>query len=439
MARPRSVTPLALLAVLAACSSSGDDAAPSADVDRAATRESTPGTTGPPTITPATSTPQTATPATTAPGTTAPETTAPPSTDVATTVAPETTVAETIDWEPTDEGAYEVGVATITLDDPVRPLTVDVWFPLDAGIDVSALAPQQYTLLPGVYYESPDAFAATAEQIDTADTFPLIVYSHGSGGLRYIHSSYAEGLASHGYVVAAPDHAGNTVLDQLANAQDSPAEIGFNRSGDVRRVIDAMVDQADPAAGGYAARVDPEQVAVTGHSVGGSTTIASVTGFSNELGDIAPDGRVDAIVPIAPALGGTSDDQLAAIDVPMMIVVGTDDITTPVDPNVIRLWDLTTDSPAYRVELVAGEHQTFTDICAYQDAVSTLPDIPEIVTSTIDEYAVEGCSPGDIDSARAVDLTNTYVLDFLAQVFDDGPPIDPTVVATPADVIFDAR
>jgi predicted dienelactone hydrolase len=341
-------------------------------------------------------------------------------------------------WEPVGDGPYSVGVATITVDDPTgeRPLTVDVWFPLDT--DVGELAPQQYTLLPGVYFPSPTAFAATADQLATDATHPLVVYSHGSGGLRYIHSSYTEALASHGYVVAAPDHTGNTAVDRLAG-NEAPGDLtAFERPTDVRRVVDAFTDPAHPTAGAWATQIDTERVAVTGHSFGGFTAIASVTGFTNDRGTVEPDERVDAIIPIAPASGATllPDDVISQLDVPMLVLVGTDDVTTPVDPNVTRLWDLTGTSPAYRVEIVAGEHQTFTDLCAYTRFLPTLPEVPEIVIETIETFAAQGCSEGDIDDQRAAELTNTYVVQFLDQIFRDGPPI---VANPPDDVLFQSR
>ena len=200
-------------------------------------------------------------------------------------------------WASIGAGQYEVGVATIVIDDPngVRPSAVDVWFPLDPGVDASALPPQQYTLLPGVYYQSPTALAAAADQAAEGQ-FPLIVYSHGSGGLRYIHSAYTERLASHGYVVVAPDHTGNTTVDRIAGTSAAPETIAFNRPTDVRRVIDAFVDPAHPTAGPYASHVDADHVVVTGHSPGGFTAIATVTGFDNEVGPVAADQRVDAII-----------------------------------------------------------------------------------------------------------------------------------------------
>lgn len=394
------------------------------------------------TVTPSTdSGVSTTAPATLAPATTAPAATTPPTSPA--TVASPVTVAEPAAFTPIGFGDHEVGVATVTIPDPAgeRPLTVDVWFPLDADVDVGALAAQQYTLLPGVYYESPNAYAATVEQMATDQQFPLIVYSHGSGGLRYIYSAYTETLASHGYIVVAPDHTGNTAIDRLAGSDATIEVNAFNRPTDVRRVTDAFVDPGDPVAGPFATHVDADHIVVTGHSFGGFTAIASVTGFSNEIGTVAIDDRIDAIVMLAPAVGPAllSDDLLSTIAVPFMVLVGTDDVTTPVDPNVTRLWDLTTNTPAYRVELVAGEHQTFTDLCAYSDAIPLIADVPTVVIDTITAYGVEGCSEGDIDPQRALGITTTYVLEFLDQVLSDGPPIDPGVVAPPDDVIFEAR
>jgi predicted dienelactone hydrolase len=375
----------------------------------------------------------------TAPATTVPTTTTTPVTT--TTVAPSTTTAPPAAWAPVPAGKFAVGVATIKLDDPagIRPLTVDVWFPLAASVDKATLSPQRYSLLPEVYYQSPSALAATADQVATTDKFPLVVYSHGSGGLRYIHSSFTEALASNGYVVVAPDHTGNTALERITNASAPVNEIAFNRPIDARRVIDAFLDPAHPTAGPYASHVDADKVAVTGHSFGGFTTIALATGFTNDLGTTPVDQRVKAIIPIAPAASQSllPDATLASVSVPMMVLVGTNDKTTPVDPNVTRLWSLSKNAPAYRVELVAGQHQTFTDICAYQTFLPTLANVPEIITKTIGAFAAEGCAPGDIDAKRAAELTNSYVVRFLDHVLRNGPAL--SVGSNPKDVIFAAR
>ncbi len=79
--------------------------------------------------------------------------------------------------------------------------------------------------------------------------------------------------------------------------------IALNRPQDVAAVIDAMTDPADPETAGFAASVDPEQIAVTGHSFGGFTAYAMASGYTNSLGTFAADPRVDAIIPLAPATG----------------------------------------------------------------------------------------------------------------------------------------
>jgi predicted dienelactone hydrolase len=338
------------------------------------------------------------------------------------------------------DGPYGVGSTTVTIDaDTDRPLTLQVWFPVDAGLDAE---PTRYDFITGDSFQSARAVDAGADQVAADGPFPLVVYSHGSGGLRYIHSDYTETLASHGHVVVAPDHTGNTAVEQFLGTEDDTALIAATRPADVIAVIDAMTDPADPAAGAFAAAVDAEHIAVTGHSFGGFTTYAVVSGYETAAGAIAADDRVDAIIPLAPAVGGRegpallTDDQLAAVDVPALVIVGTDDKTTPVEPNVERAWELTASDPHYRLELVAAEHQSFTDVCDYQAAAEAGQELSAPVLAVIETFAVAGCAEGDMPIDRVQELTNTFALRFLASVFDDEPMIDPASTADLADVIY---
>lgn len=338
-------------------------------------------------------------------------------------------------------GDYEVGVQTITIADTSggdRNLTVDVWFPLGDGASEGA-APHQYTLLPGVYYESPFAFSAEPASIAPDGPFPLVVYSHGSGGLRYIHSNYTETLASNGYIVAAPDHTGNTGADRLLNTEVDPSISAFNRPNDVTRVIDAFLDPESIETVGFVADVNPGQIAVTGHSFGGFTAYAMASGFSNDVGEFVADERVGAIVALAPATNGLTDDQLLSIRIPALVMAGTDDITTPIDPNVTRPWNQSASSPSYRVDLIAAEHQTFTDICAYEDFLPMLPDVPQAVIDTITASVDEGCLPDDMPIERAQAITNTFAAAFLNEVFKGGTMIQLDEVDEQADLVFQAE
>jgi predicted dienelactone hydrolase len=392
-----------------------------------------------PTSTPTSSVTEPAVDTTEAPATTeAPPETAAPTTEA----APATTEAALADLEIAPDGPYDVGVTTITIDaDSDRPLTLDVWFPItDAGE-----APlHQYTLLPEVYYESPRAVTAAPDQIATDGPFPLVVYSHGSGGLRYIASYYTEAIASYGYVVAAPDHTGNTAVDRLLGAEAEFDLTALNRPNDVAAVIDAMLDPTSTETAGFVASDDPERIAVTGHSFGGFTALAAAGGYENPLGSFVADARVDAIIPLAPATGDgsrlMSDAGLESIQVPTLVMVGTNDQTTPVEPNVTRIWDLAKSEPLVRVEIVDAQHQSFTDVCDYQAFLPSLGDaVPQAVLDTINSQGAEGCSPGDMPIERAKDLTNTFAVNFLESVFRDAELITDADTAIPDDVIFMSR
>ena len=116
----------------------------------------------------------------------------------------------TIEARGEDDGARTLGaerpptrvstptpVGRITLERDGR--TIDVWYPARGE------AAGSYEPLPEVDAPAP----GLAEPLD--GRYPLVVFSHGSGGVRFQSYFLAEWLASHGYLVAAPDHAGDTV------------------------------------------------------------------------------------------------------------------------------------------------------------------------------------------------------------------------------------
>ncbi len=361
----------------------------------------------------------------------------------ATTAAPETTATTTTtteapnaDFELIGLGEFEVGVATVTVDEGSdRPLTVEVWFPLTSGTAGDA---EEYTLIPGVFYTSPTAVGAEFDSIADGE-FPLVVYSHGSGGQRWIHSNYTEFLASHGYVVVAPDHTGNTLLERFAGTEIDFNEVALQRPTDVTAVIDAVfaTDGATDLNAGIGASLTDDLI-VTGHSFGGFTSYASVSGVTTTAGTYEADGRVDAIITLAPAANELllTDELLAAVDVPHLVMVGDSDDTTPIDPNVERPWALVPGSPSYRVELVAGEHETFTDICDYAEQLPQLESVPEFVITAIDGFGATSCAPTAMPLDRAQEITNSFAIRFLDEVTQGGSPLSTDDVIYPDDIRF---
>lgn len=370
-------------------------------------------------------------------------TTTPPEPDesTTTTAAPTTTTTQIPlpAFEYLDTGQYAVGVSTFTVDeDSERPLTVDVWYPIVEG---TAGELQQYTLLPGVYYESPAAITAETTSMPVAE-FPLVVYSHGSGGQRWIHSDYTEFIASHGYVVVAADHTGNTLFERFAGSDLDIDLIAFQRPNDVSAVLDAILDSdsTEPLGAALAGSLT-DDVIVTGHSFGGFTSFATVSGVTTAAGTYEADGRVDAIITLAPATGPQllPDEVLALVDVPHLVIVGDSDDTTPIDPNVERPWALTTGSPNYRVELVAAEHETFTDLCDYPASLNELEAVPEFVLTAIEGFSGTSCAPTVMPLDRAQEITNTFAVRFLDEITAGAPALGADDVTYDDDFTFLSR
>jgi predicted dienelactone hydrolase len=314
------------------------------------------------------------------------------------------------DLAPPDEpGPYGVGRQVIELEDADRgrPLVADVWYPVDPD---TTGEPSVYSFLPGIEFASETALADVP--VSDEGPFPLVVYSHGSGGLRYVASFFTELLASHGFVVVAVDHVGNTAVELVTGDEPPRDQVSLDRVLDVQFVIDEMLAASQQADDAFADSIDPERIGVTGHSYGGFTTFASVSGFSNELGEATGDDRIDALVAMAPASELNPVEDLEAVDVPTLLVSGTEDITTPIDPDTERAWDSIAGRPLWRVDVTDAGHQSFTDVCDYQELLPTL-EAPELLVDAVDEFAEEGCTDELVPIDEAHRLINRASVAFL--------------------------
>jgi predicted dienelactone hydrolase len=327
------------------------------------------------------------------------------------TASTTTTVAEPDpSLSPPDEpGPYAVGRTTLQLDDTSRsrPLVADVWYPAEAGATGD---PSVYQFIPGIEFASENALAEVT--VSTDGPFPLVVYSHGSGGLRYVASFFTELLASHGFVVASVDHVGNTAVELVAGGDVDRDQVAYDRVLDVEFLITQVLDASAAGEGLLSGSVDPDRVGVSGHSFGGFTAFAAVGGYTNDLGSVEGDDRIDAVVAMAPASELNSAEELEAVDVPTLLVSGTRDETTPIDPDTEKAWELVSGRPLWRVDITDAGHQSFTDVCSYQELLPTL-DAPQLLIDAVDEYALEGCTEELLPIDEAHSLINRNSVAFL--------------------------
>jgi predicted dienelactone hydrolase len=268
---------------------------------------------------------------------------------------------------------YKVGMAqrTFVPTDPYdwrqnqkHALAALVWYPADTGAQEKPwqIGPPSRPFFDGGRVARDAALAAAPAQ------FPLVVLSHGTGGIAGNMAWLGEAMARHGYIAAAVNHPGN-------NAIDGYTVPGFTlwwlRARDLSAVIDGLF--ADPTFG---PRIDPARIGAAGHSLGGYTVLALAGGIAtidqlraycrshqgdktceplHEFPDLRAkaealatadpayraaqaegarsyrDPRVRAVFAMAPALGPAYlPDSLAHIGIPVAIVAGAGDEVVPV-------------------------------------------------------------------------------------------------------------
>jgi predicted dienelactone hydrolase len=105
---------------------------------------------------------------------------------------------------------------------------------------------------------------------------PVIVFSHGLASRPEDFSEAMRQLASHGYVVAAPQHPGSDAIwlkEMLKGLHKDIFDINdfSNRPKDISFVIDELERRN---AGQFSGKLDLTRVALVGHSFGGYTVLA---------------------------------------------------------------------------------------------------------------------------------------------------------------------
>ncbi len=244
-------------------------------------------------------------------------------------------------------GAWSVGTVQGTVDGPEGPLTAQFWYPSD---DAQGSGERYDGLLEGL---------ATEGLTPSCDeTHPVMVFSHGLGGVRWQSPFFVEHLASHGFLVVAVDHTGSGLTD--TNFAELGA-VAMRRPLDVAAAFDGLVDA-------YPDCVDPEAgYAVSGHSFGGYTAFAAAGAELNDpTNGNAPttrgDDRVWAAIGLAPwDGGGVITDGNARIEVPALILTGREDTTTPL-LQVRGLWRPLEVTPRAFGILDNAGHYTFSPV-----------------------------------------------------------------------------
>lgn len=245
-----------------------------------------------------------------------------------------------------------------------RRLVTEVWYPAVASTDTEV---------------------ADAPADPSGGPYPLIIFGHGFSSFRRQSASYAQHLASHGYVVAAPDFPGSYFGaaggPTLSAVLDQPADVSF--------VIDEALRLSAEDGGRLAGMIDGERIGVTGHSLGGLTAMLTVYGDRR-------DERVDAVLPISPPACMLPEDLAEGSSVPVMVVGGSAEVIVP-PPWIHYAYEIAA-APKYFVSIIGGDHIRFAD---FDTPDYALPNVVDQLSggNTEDEIlAITQAAGGDVDA-----------------------------------------
>jgi dienelactone hydrolase len=225
--------------------------------------------------------------------------------------------------------------------------------------------------------------------------YPVVIFSHGLMGWRGQNTDQMEWLASHGFIVVAPDHTydaafsvfpdGHVVTSQLLAGKESSdaatlKEVDLEeRLKDLNFLLDELpkLNAKDPR-GRFTDKLDVKNVGVLGHSMGGTAAI-SLSQHSNLKAAIALDGGpAEFISPLCP-----------------LMVLQAERYGDPLE--IRRLYATTNAFPIYNIKVNRAGHTNFTD----------LPLITRL-------HWVLGMS-GNINQFDAERVINTYALYFFSK------------------------
>lgn len=243
--------------------------------------------------------------------------------------------------------AQHAGYRTLTVAADT-PMTVALFYPTAVAARTVPMGPWQPVVAPR---------APAAE----ARLKGLILLSHGTGGTELNHHNLASRLARDGYLVAAVRHPGDNWQDRSLVAS---GRYFSERPRQLSRVLDALL--TSPEWGG---RIPEDRIGAVGHSAGGYSVLA-LAGAQAEPGRAArhclavqddpgfcalargpaggpaaglqpaptagataphtepvsvPDRRIRAVVALAPMAVVFTPESLAAITVPVRVIVAEKD------------------------------------------------------------------------------------------------------------------
>lgn len=341
---------------------------------------------------------------------------------------------------PKPTGPYNIGTITQYWADPERPewftpedqndireLIVQIWYPAQSNqegipapyidhLKIRTKAIGAAGGFPGflVSYLGMTKTNARLEvsPLSEAAPFPLIIISHGITGMRSIHTSIAENLASHGYIVAAPDHSYDAnltvfpdgrIADYRSDLTLHPDSANIRRRQLETRVADLsfIINQFEKVENGdisssLTGYIDLNNIAAMGHSFGGATCIQAAKTDQRIKACLVLDGWIN------PIPGSTLETGILQ---PFLFIGRPSWDSSDYPANFTRLKTLMDNNQNEQtwITIKNTRHLDFTDIPLFSPYVSRFLEV------------------GTINKKTVVSLVNQIALEFFEQSIREVP------------------
>jgi predicted dienelactone hydrolase len=304
-------------------------------------------------------------------------------------------------------GSHAVDTTSVTLTDDSRvdpysetgekrKLTVQFWYPADA--------------------------------LNSSDSFPLVIFSHGSFGYRGSNLSTFEDLAGNGYVVCSIDHSFHSFFSRHTDGSITLVNMDFLndavnitnddydsvttyskthewlalRTGDMEFVLDEILNNADgeiPQT--VSSLIDEEKIGLFGHSLGG----AAAAEVGRERSDVDSVAVIDGTM-IGEEIGFEHGEAILNTEpypVPLLNLYNESHYEDALREGTAynNLSASENAKEAYNAVIRGSGHLNFTDLPLFSPALARM------------------LGTGDADSRYCIETMNRILLDFFNYTLKD--------------------